>query len=148
MISDPKSRRFQVRQPSSLKVKVRMFVALNTELEEDTRLLDVSRAGARLTLGQEVEIGQPLQLSFVMPRLLRAYDINEPLFEVWAIVRSVRNFLSSESGSIRYDIGMAFIGPNPPDEYLEQPEKRYDLRPAPTSQGLWQERELTTKRLY
>jgi hypothetical protein len=148
MLSDPKSRRFQVRQPSSLKVSVRFFVAINTESEEQTRLVDVSRAGARLTVGQEVEIGQPLRLSFEMPRLLRAYDSNEPLFEVWAIVRSVHGFLSTETGSIRYDIGVAFIGPHPPDGYLEQPEKRYDLKPTPSVQGLWQARELTSKRLF
>lgn len=140
-----KSRRYQERRPASLKVKVRWLQGLNLSGEAETLIKDVSRSGARLTLEQEVEIGQPIHLSFAMSRLMRAYDKNAPLYHVWAIVRTVNCLQSEDTEKKSYEIGVAFIGPSPPDGYLEAPEKRYELKPAPNSLGLWQAREIKGK---
>ena len=137
-----------MRQPSSLSVKVNWLIDAHTTFAEETRMIDVSRAGARLSVSRELEIGQPLQLSFAMNRLLRAYDKNEPLYHVWAIVRSVACLMSNETGMIRYEIGVAFTGQTPPDGYLESPEKRYELKPSPSSLGLWQVREIRGRPVY
>jgi hypothetical protein len=109
---------------------------------EETALIDLSRAGARLSLSEAVEIGQPLRLSLALPPILRAYDKNEPLYNVWAIVRSLACLMSSETGWIRYEIGVAFMGQHPPPGYLEAPEKRYDLKPTPDADGFWHVREI------
>lgn len=143
-----KSRRYQERRPASLKVKVRWLQSLDLSGEEETVIKDVSRSGARLTLEQEVEVGQPIHLTFAMSRLLRAYEKNEPLYHVWAIVRTVNCLQSEDTEKKSYEIGVAFIGPAPPDGYLEVPEKRYELKPAPNAQGLWQVREITGKQMW
>ncbi len=148
MTSTLKTRRYQVRQPASLPANVKFWIDVNTSFEEETRIIDVSRAGARLSVGREVEIGQPIHLSFAMTRLLRAFDKNEKLYNIWAIVRSVACSLSSETGMIRYEIGVAFVGQTPPEGYEEAPGKRYELKPTPDSLGLWQAREIRGRSLY
>lgn len=140
-----KSRRYYERQPSSLPAQVRYFRNVQTELTEETQIKDMSRAGARLTLSAEVEMGQPVEVTLAMPRLLRAYDKMEKHYTVWAIVRSVACLLRSTTGQIGYEIGVAFIGQFPPEGYLDDPAKRYDLKPTPTAQGFWQVRELSAR---
>ncbi len=138
---DKKLRRYFERQPSSLSVQVRFFQDASTEITELSQAKDLARGGARIMLSQAIEMGQPLELTMEMPRLLRAYDKNQKSYTIWGIVRSTSRLL----GLGGYVIGVAFTGPTPPVGYLEDPGKRYDLKPTPNAEGLWPVRELSAK---
>ena len=140
-----KSRRYFERQPSSLLVQVRYFQNLQTEITEVSHLKDLARGGARVTLSQAIEMGQPIELTMEMPRLLRAYDKNQKAYTIWGLVRSVACLVQATTGQPGYEIGIAFIGPTPPAGYLDDPRKRYDLKPTPNAEGMWPFRELSAK---
>ncbi|HEX4948770.1 MAG TPA: PilZ domain-containing protein [Blastocatellia bacterium] len=142
-----KSRRYFERQPSTLPVQVRYFLGMPEAYSEETHVINVSRGGARLVLSQEVQMGQPVELTLALSRLLRAYDKNEKMYTVWGIIRSVACLMRGATGQVGYEIGVAFIGQFPPDGYLADPTKRYDLKPTPSSDGFWQPRELSKKEL-
>lgn len=140
-----KSRRYFERQPSSLPVQIRLFQSDKTEQIQQAHLKDLGRGGARVTLNHKVEMGQPIEMTMDMPRLLRAYDKREKDYKIWGIIRSVACLMGSATEAIGYEVGVAFIGAEPPDGYLEDSRKRYDLKPTPNSDGLWPFRELSAK---
>lgn len=140
MLSDGKSRRFEERQSSSLSVRVRCRETIKSEWNEATHLVDVSRMGARFILSHPVETGQLLHLSLAMPGRFRAYDHAEKEYHVWAVIRSISEVAESDLTFPLFEVGVAFIGKFAPDSYLSNPLNRYDLKPAPNNQGLWEVR--------
>ena len=140
-----KSRRYYERQPSALPVQVRYFLDTPDSIIEESQLINVSRGGARFILSREVQMGQPVELTLAISRLLRAYDKNEKTYRVWGIIRSVACLMNESMAPSGYEIGVAFIGATPPDGYLEDTTKRYDLKPTPDAQGLWPYRELSLR---
>lgn len=147
MLSDGKSRRFEERQNSSLSVRVRCREDINSEWNEATHLLDVSRMGARLILSRPVETGQLLHFTLDMPRRFRAYDHTTKEYHVWGVIRSVTEVAASDLAFPSFEVGVAFIGKFAPDSYMSNPMNRYDIKPAPNSQGLWEARIRPRKEL-
>jgi hypothetical protein len=136
-----KSRRLTVRQTVTLHAKVTGYESVDSEWEENTRLIDFSRQGARFTLTRSVETGQLLHLSFVMPGHLRAFDRNATQYKVWTVVCSARETTAIDSDLLSFEVGVALIGAAPPNSFIADPSRRYDLKPVPTRDGFWQVRE-------
>lgn len=136
-----KSRRFKERLPLSLQVLIRCRESAQYEWSERSQLMDVSPSGARLTVTHKIEAGQLMRLTMAMPASMRSYDHNEKDYQVWAVVRNVVNLPMVDSDTPQYEIGVAFVGKNPPGGYQLNPDARYELRPAPDKNGLWVLRE-------
>lgn len=93
--------------------------------EEMTTTVEASFGGASFHLRHAVEPGQVLQLSLPLPKTFRRYDVSEPSYRVYALVR---NRVAGES-DLR--IGVFFLGRTPPKGYAENPGGRYLLPTDP-----------------
>jgi hypothetical protein len=105
-------------------------------------VLELTESGAGFELEHPVEAGRLIHLTFPMPKKLRAFDYNEDDYEIWGVLRYVRIVQPEVFDRVRISVGTAFIGKNPPNSFREDPTTRYDLRPAPTKEGLWKPRAL------
>lgn len=148
MLGKGKSRRFAERTPSTLKVKVQCRENVEDEWEEDTHLIDYSRSGARFSVGRRLESGQLLYLSFAMPVHLRAYERTASQYHVWSVVRTVKEIAGQDLNDFRFEVGVALIGQHAPAGFESDPTKRYELRPAPSRDGLWEVRERARHEYY
>ena len=137
-VIDKENRRIQ-RYALALPARVEVKVDKNFSWSDITRLEDVSAFGCGMNLKRPVKRGRLVQISVPMPRQLRCYDYLEPQYKIWGLVRrcvTIGNSPKDES----YAVGLAFIGKNPPQTYLENPSKLYDLSEREDG-GLWQLRE-------
>ncbi|HLM58143.1 MAG TPA: hypothetical protein VK422_18720 [Pyrinomonadaceae bacterium] len=140
-----KSRRLRERIKLALPVRVRSREAQGREWVEMTRLVDVTPFGAKFTLTHATERGRLLHLTLSMPRQLRCFDHIEDQYRIWALVRHVKPFTAAgaEPGvgaPLRYEIGAAFIGKNPPASYLNDPSTRYEVSQL-SAENMWEVRE-------
>ncbi|HEV2762523.1 MAG TPA: PilZ domain-containing protein [Pyrinomonadaceae bacterium] len=139
---DEKSRRVRERLKLNLPVRVHSREPEGREWTEVTRLLDVTPFGAGFTLSRPVSAGRLLHLSLPMPRQLRCYDYVEPQYGVWALVRHVSQVEPRKgSTALTFQIGVAFVGRQPPASYLADPTTRYEVAANATEAGLWGVRE-------
>ena len=129
------SRRIQ-RYELALPTRVEVQIDANFAWNEITRLEDISAFGAGFNLKRPVKRGRLVVMSVPMPRQLRCYDYLEPQYRVWGLVRRCVS-LGDNPATDQYAIGVAFIGKNPPQSYLEDPSKLYDLSLREDG-GLWQ----------
>ena len=132
---DKDSRRIQ-RYELALPTRVEVQIDPKFAWNEITRLEDISAFGAGFNLKRPVKRGRLVVLSVPMPRQLRCYDYLEPQYRVWGLVRRCVS-LGDNPAIDQYAIGVAFIGKNPPQSYLEDPSKLYDLSSREDG-GLWQ----------
>ena len=140
-----KSRRLRERIKLALPVRVRSREAAGREWVEMTRLIDVTPFGAKFTLTHATERGRLLHLTLSMPRQLRCFDHIEDQYRIWALVRHVKPFTAAgaEPGvgaPLRYEIGAAFIGKQPPASYLDDPSTRYEVSQL-SPDNMWEVRE-------
>ena len=136
MGSEEKSKRLRERVRLELPVRVQCREAAEREWVELTRLLDVTPFGAAFTLARPTEPGRLLHLTLPLPRQLRCFDHVEQQYRVWALVRRVRPHAAQAGGAPRYEVGVAFVGKNPPATYAADPSKRYEIRSL-TGDGQW-----------
>lgn len=123
--SEKDSRRLQ-RFSLALPVRVEARVSEGVAWNEITRLTDVSAFGAGFNLKRSVKRGRLLQMTIPLPRQMRCYDYAEPQYRVWGLVRScvtVEDSSSEESHSV----GVAFIGKRPPQSYIDDPAKLFEI---------------------
>ncbi|HSS20738.1 MAG TPA: PilZ domain-containing protein [Pyrinomonadaceae bacterium] len=118
--------RIRERLELKLPVRVRCREAAELEWTEITRLIDVTPFGAGFTLKRPVEKGRLLHMTIPMPRQLRVFDHVEDQYRVWALVRHVKQKTAAE-GTLLFEVGVAFIGKNPPRSYFEDPSKRFEV---------------------
>ncbi len=116
---DRRSKRLKINVP----LKVYGMHDSSSSWTEMTNTLDLSSFGARFVLENKIETGRLLQLILAMPQQLRAFDFLEPQYKVWSIVITCEPF-ENEGKS---EIGVAFLGKNPPASYLERPETHYEI---------------------
>ena len=124
--------RYELALPTRVEVQIDEKFAWN----EITRLEDISAFGAGFNLKRPVKRGRLVVMSVPMPRQLRCYDYLEPQYRVWGLVRRCV-CLGDNPATDQYAIGVAFIGKNPPQSYLDDPSKLYDLSSREDG-GLWQ----------
>lgn len=139
-----RSKRLRERIKLALPVRVLCKESAGHEWIEMSRLLDVTPFGARLTISHPTEIGRLLLLTLAMPRQLRCFDHIEDQYRVWALVRHItpRQGVGAE---LRYDIGVAFTGKNPPASFVREPATRYEMGAISAENNLWQVREAEGK---
>jgi hypothetical protein len=123
----------------ALPARIEVTVTKDHTWHEITRLEDVSAFGAGFKLKRPVKRGRLLLVNVPMPRQLRCYDYLEPQYRIWGAVRRCIP-LGQGPGAECYAVGVAFIGKNPPSNYLENPAKLYELMEREDS-GLFQVRE-------
>lgn len=134
IVKEKDARRIQ-RYVLALPARIEVKVDDGYSWEEITRLEDISAFGAGFRLKRPVKRGRLVLLHVPMPRQLRCYDYLEPQYRVWGLVRrclQVGEGTSAES----YALGVAFVGKNPPQSYLREPSKLYDLADCEEG-GLW-----------
>jgi len=108
-----------------------------TSWKESTFLKDVSALGAGFTLKRPVKLGQLLYFTIPMPKELRLYEHNADKYHVWGIVTRCVRIKKTEVG-LRYAMGAAFIGKDPPPYYHLYPGRLYELsNDAPEKDGFW-----------
>ena len=118
-------KRIRDRLALQLPVRVRCRETLDYEWTELTRLMNVTPFGAGFTLRRPTEKGRLLHMTIPMPRQLRVFDHVEDQYRVWAIVRHVKTEFADTG--IGFVVGVAFIGKRPPDSYLKEPWRRYEV---------------------
>ena len=126
-------KRIRERLELKLPVRVRCRETQDLEWSEVTRLIDVTPFGAGFTLKRPVERGRLVHMTIPMPRQLRVFDHVEDQYRVWALVRHVKQVSSADDKSLLFEVGVAFIGKNPPRSYLQDPSRRYEV--AQTKRG-------------
>jgi hypothetical protein len=145
---DPRNfKRIRERLELKLPVRVRCRETADLEWSEITRLIDVTPFGAGFTLKRPIEKGRLLHMTIPMPRQLRVFDHVEDQYRVWSVIRYVRPLPAGERKPPQFDVGVAFIGKQPPRSYLKDPSKRYEIGAAipgqlPTIEE-WEPVELT-----
>lgn len=139
-----KTKRLRERIKLALPVRILCKESAGHEWMEMSRLTDVTPFGARFVISHPTETGRLLQLTLAMPRQLRCFDHVEDQYRVWALVRHVKPHQGAD-GRLRYDIGVAFIGKNPPASYIRDPATRYESDSISPENNLWQVREAENK---
>ncbi len=130
MSEQRKWKRIRERLELKLPVRVRCRETADLEWSEITRLIDVSPFGAGFTLKRPVEKGRLLLMTIPMPRQLRVFDHGEDQYRVWALVRYIRPMVPAAGKPPQFEVGVAFIGKQPPRSYEENPSRRYDVGAA------------------
>ncbi|MGH9946414.1 MAG: PilZ domain-containing protein [Pyrinomonadaceae bacterium] len=133
--TEQENRRIQ-RYALALPTRIEVKVDVRSSWNEITRLEDISAFGAAFKLKRPVKRGRLMMVSLPMPRQLRCYDYLEPQYRIWGIVRRCIA-LGDNPGAQLYAVGVAFIGKNPPQAYLDNPAKLYDITGRDDG-GLWQ----------
>jgi hypothetical protein len=120
-------KRIRERLELKLPVRVRCREAVDLEWTEITRLIDVTPFGAGFTLKRPIEKGRLLHMTIPMPRQLRVFDHVEDQYRVWALVRYVRQTTPPGGKTRLFEVGVAFVGKQPPRSYETDPAKRYEI---------------------
>lgn len=115
-LADRKDPRMALRIP----VKVDGFDA-DGPWQEMTMSVDTSATGVAFTLRHPAAFGQVLLLSLPLPKRFRQYDLTDPSYHVYAVVRRV------EPGRERNVLGVMFLGKSPPRGFDKNPAGRYIL---------------------
>jgi hypothetical protein len=127
-------KRIRERLELKLPVRVRCREAKDLEWTEITRLIDVTPFGAGFTLKHAIEKGRLVHMTIPMPRQLRVFDHVEDQYRVWALVRYVKPTTPVAGSTVLFEVGVAFIGKQPPRTYQEDPSKRYEIGSATLDQ--------------
>lgn len=109
-----------------LPVRVEVRVDKTVSWNEITRLSDVSAFGAGFSMKRPIKRGRLVLMTVPMPRQLRSFDYSEPQYKIWGLVRRCLS-IGRSAATPEYSIGVAFIGKNPPPDYLEHPSMLYDI---------------------
>jgi hypothetical protein len=134
-VVEKENRRIQ-RISLPLPVRVETRVNRDDSWYEITRLSDVSAFGCGFVLKRPLKRGRLALLTIPMPRQLRSFDHAEPQYRIWGLSR--RCIATGSPLKPDYAIGIAFIGKNPPADYIEHPSRLYELMERSNdSTGLW-----------
>ena len=96
--------------------------------EETTDIVSLSQNSRGIILSRQCEIGHLLCLA--TPEEYDMDSMRDPALEkyksLWGIIQHC-TLISGKDSSEKYNIGLALIGENPPDEYLENPAQYFRL---------------------
>jgi hypothetical protein len=119
----------RVRERLELRLPVRVLCRESPDFEwvEITHLTNVTPFGCGFTLKRPTERGRLLHMTIPMPRQLRVFDHVEDQYKVWALVRHVRVLEATAERPRMFEVGVAFVGKNPPKSFEEDPSRRYEV---------------------
>jgi hypothetical protein len=117
----------RIRERLALHLPVRVQVRETPDFEwtEITRLTNVTPFGAGFTLKRPTEKGRLLYMTIPMPRQLRVFDHVEAQYRIWAVVRYMKASVAEKRAV--FNVGVAFIGKQPPASFVQEPWRRYDI---------------------
>jgi hypothetical protein len=113
--------RREERMGVQLPVRVLGYDPEGAAWQEEAETDNVSEGGLAFHLNRPIFRGQCLRVALPMPRSLRRFDHDEPLYRVYVIVRSA----VLEAGSCR--VGTMVFGKEAPRGYAENPAARFRL---------------------
>ncbi len=143
---DGRSTRFYERTKLEVPVEITYFGSEDTAWTENTLTEELTICGAGFTLSRPVYPKHLIKLRLAMPKNLRLFDFGKEIYEVWGIISSVQIVRTENPQQVRFKIGTALIGANPPPGFLRDPATLYDLNPVLRRQGFWNFRELPRNR--
>lgn len=114
-------RRKEPRLRLALPVRVAGFDPDGTGWDEMSTTHEVSSGGASLRLRHPHSVGQVLLLFLPLPRSLRRYALVDSSYRTYALVRS------SRAGADGREIGVMFLGQQPPRDFHDNPAGRYAI---------------------
>jgi PilZ domain len=139
-----KSRR--IRERTALIIPVRVSGSDgNYAWSEKSSLLDATPFGARIRLPRPTEPGRLLHVVGAIPQSLRCFDHTEDQYRVWSLVRNLK-LLEPDAGAL-VEIGVAFIGKQPPRSFESNPAQRYEIARTSIEAGLWTVKEESSESL-
>jgi hypothetical protein len=119
--------RRQQRVPLKVPVRVEARDPDGVAWEATAHSADASAEGLALRIGRTARIGQLLHLSLPLPATLRRYDLADPSYRVYALVR---NLARLPDGSCR--VGVLFFGRQPPRDPDALPAELFLMPGEPT----------------
>jgi hypothetical protein len=132
--ADKKSRR--IRERVALTIPVRVSGSDGSSVwSEKSRLKDLTPFGARLSLKRPTEIGRLLHIIGAIPQSMRCFDSTEDQYRVWSLVRNLK--LLEPGADALLEIGVAFVGKQPPKSLESDPARLYEIAPSRAENGLW-----------
>jgi hypothetical protein len=129
-----KNRRTDTRMSLPLPVKVQGFKADGSAWEEMSTLDNVSASGAAFPVRHMVTKGNVFVVSLPLPKRFRRYDLSEPSYRSYALVRHV------ESTPTGFRVGVMFLGKTPPRGFDKNPGGLFFLPSDPPPVTSVQER--------
>jgi len=120
-------RRKQRRVPIKFPVRIQGRGADGQTWEEMSSCEDASAGGVGLRLTHPVVLGQVLHLSMPLPQKFRQYDLTDPSYRIYALVRNAR---PAPGGGQR--VGLLFLGKQPPRGTESRPGELYLMPGDPT----------------
>jgi hypothetical protein len=136
-------RRKDTRMSLSLPVRVQGTDPDGATWEEMTSSGDTSFTGASFALKHPVLTGHVLNLSLPLPKSFRRYDLSEPSYRIFGLVRDVSP--APSGGGAR--VGVLFLGRHPPRGYEKNPAGRY-LLPSDPAPGRKERRQFQRLDIY
>jgi hypothetical protein len=121
-----KSLRIKERLELRLPVRVHCRETPDFAWSEVTRMIDVTPFGAGFTIKRPSERGRLLHMTIPMPRQLRVFDYLEDQYKIWGVVRYVRSLVLANKPP-GFEVGVAFIGKDPPVSFEQDPSTRYEV---------------------
>jgi len=88
---------------------------------ESVHVVSASAGGVGFYSEQKCSVGQIVSLMMEMPHDLRRFDHDKKFYKVWALVQHCEKLTRSSF------IGVAFIGPMPPDSYFANPTASFRI---------------------
>jgi hypothetical protein len=134
-----RSTRMRERIALPLQVQVDCRESASHQWTQLTKLVDVSQHGAGITLNRPTEPGRLLQLAIPLPSQLRTFDLAEPQYVVWGVVRHIAFPSASDLASAHdFRVGVAFIGRKPPSSFAADPAARFQAEPPDAEEvAMW-----------
>lgn len=109
-----------------LPVRVQGHDSEGRSWEEMASVRDISPGGVCFSLGRPLTRGHVLFLSLPLPKRFRSFDLMEPSYRVYALVRNVE-----QEGRL-YKIGVMFLGKHPPRGHEDDPSGLFLLPSDPS----------------
>ncbi|HLA78631.1 MAG TPA: PilZ domain-containing protein [Vicinamibacteria bacterium] len=129
-----RERRKDSRMAMRLPVRAQGFGEDGSTWTEMSTIGDASSGGACFCLKHPVTFGQVLLLSLPIPKNFRQYDLSEPSYRTYALVRNLAPLGDT------YRVGVLFLGKNPPRDFEKSPSGLYLLPSDPPPQSRRKER--------
>ena len=106
--------------------------------KEVADLISVSPTGASFNLPRSVDAGTLVSLMMPLPVQMRCYDFEREFYRVWGLVQHCAPM--GDDVSIRFHIGVAFIGREAPKSYQKNPSQHYRISGVDEA-GFWRVQE-------